>query len=310
MNRFEPEGKLFDTRENQGYISSADGLRDAMRTGKIIEARVRLCDKERNLFVDLPCGKGYIKNVEGAIGIKEGTTKPIALITKVNKAISFKVKSVEIMPDGSVFAELSRKEAQTECMNEYVNKLSTGDVIPARVTHMDSFGAFVDIGCGIPSLIPIAAISVSRISHPSDRFKENQDIFVVIEEFKDDGKINLTHKELLGTWEENAADFTADETVSGIIRSIENYGIFIELAPNLAGLADHNPLLPVAVGERASVHIKAIIPEKMKIKLNIVSVCEDGCEMPPLRYYIKSGHIDYWKYSTESALKVIETKFY
>ncbi|MDR0974971.1 MAG: S1 RNA-binding domain-containing protein [Ruminococcus sp.] len=310
MNRFEPEGKLFDSRENQGYIGSADGLRDAMRMGKIIEARVRLCDKERNLFVDLPCGKGYIKNVEGAIGIKEGTTKPIALITKVNKAISFKVKSVEILPDGSVFAEMSRKEAQIECMNEYVNKLSTGDVIPARVTHMDSFGAFVDIGCGIPSLIPIAAISVSRISHPSDRFKENQDIFVVIEEFKDDGKINLTHKELLGTWEENAADFTADETVSGIIRSIENYGIFIELAPNLAGLADHNPLLPVAVGERASVHIKAIIPEKMKIKLNIVSVCEDGCPMPPLRYYIKSGHLDYWKYSTDSASKIIETKFY
>jgi small subunit ribosomal protein S1 len=309
MNRYEPEGKLLDTRENQGYIGSAEGLKDAVRGGKILEARVRLCDKERNLFVDLPCGKGIIRNIEGAIGIKEGTTKPIALITKVNKAVCFKVLSVETLSDGTVFAELSRKEAQLECMKEYVGKLSAGDVIPAKVTHMDSFGAFVDIGCGIPSLIPIAAISVSRISHPSDRFKENQDIFVVIQEFKEDGKINLTHKELLGTWTENADEFTADETVSGIIRSIENYGIFIELAPNLAGLADHNPLIPVAVGERASVHIKAIIPEKMKIKLNIVSVCDDGCAIPPTRYFIKSGHIDYWKYSTDGAGKVIETRF-
>jgi small subunit ribosomal protein S1 len=310
MNRYEPEGKLFESRENSYYINSAEGLREAARTGKIVEARVRLCDKDRNLIVDFPCGKGIIKNVEGAIGIFEGTTKPIALITKVNKAVAFKVNSVEITDDGTVVAECSRKDAQNECMAEYVNRLSAGDVIPARVTHMDSFGAFVDIGCGIPSLIPIAAISVSRISHPSDRFKENQDIFVVIREFKDDGKINLSHKELLGSWEENAASFTADETVSGIIRSIENYGIFIELAPNLAGLADHNPLLPVAVGERASVHIKAIIPEKMKIKLNIVSVCEDGCPMPPLRYFIKSGHIDYWKYSTDEAQKVIETRFH
>jgi small subunit ribosomal protein S1 len=310
MNRYEPEGKLFDTKENQGYISSAEGLRDACRSGRILEARVKLCDRERNLILDLPCGKGIIKSFDGAIGIKEGTTKPIALITKVNKAVAFKVKSVETQPDGSVIAELSRKDAQTECLQEYVNQLSTGDVIPARVTHMDSFGAFVDIGCGIPSLIPIAAISVSRISHPSDRFKENQDIYVVIQEFKDDGKINLTHKELLGTWAENAAEFTSDETVSGIIRSIENYGIFIELAPNLAGLADHNPMIPVSVGERASVHIKAIIPEKMKIKLNIVSVCEDDSPHEPLRYYIKTGHLDYWKYSTDGAPKTIETRFY
>jgi small subunit ribosomal protein S1 len=310
MNRYEPEGKLFDSKENQGYIATAEGLREAMRSGKIIEAKVRLCDKERNLFVDLPCGKGIIKHFEGAIGIEEGTTKPIALITKVNKSVCFKVRGVEILPDGSVFADCSRKDAQLECLSEYVNRLSAGDVIPARVTHMDSFGAFVDIGCGIPSLIPIAAISVSRISHPSDRFKENQDIFVVIQEFKDDGKINLTHKELLGTWAENAADFTADETVSGIIRSIENYGIFIELAPNLAGLADHNPLIPVAVGERTSVHIKAIIPEKMKIKLNIVSVCEDECPVPPLKYYIKGGHLDYWRYSAEGSSKIIESRFY
>jgi hypothetical protein len=42
MNRYEPEGKLFESRENAYYINSAEGLREAARTGKIIEARVRL----------------------------------------------------------------------------------------------------------------------------------------------------------------------------------------------------------------------------------------------------------------------------
>ncbi|MGL0910084.1 hypothetical protein ACSTB0_13670, partial [Faecalibacterium wellingii] len=42
---------------------------------------------------------------------------------------------------------------------------------------------------------------------------------------------------LLGTWEENAAGFTVGETVVGIVRSVEEYGTFIEIAPNLAGLA-------------------------------------------------------------------------
>mgnify|MGYP002230072907 FL=1 len=45
----------------------------------------------------------------------------------------------------------------------------------------------------------------------------------------------LTLRELLGTWSENAACFAAGETVVGIVRSVEEYGVFIEIAPNLAG---------------------------------------------------------------------------
>ena len=51
------------------------------------------------------------------------------------------------------------------------------------------------------------------------------------------GRFVLTIRELLGTWEENAAGFTVGETVVGIVRSVEEYGTFIEIAPNLAGLA-------------------------------------------------------------------------
>ena len=44
--------------------------------------------------------------------------------------------------------------------------------------------------------------------------------------FLDNDCITLTHKELLGTWEENIAMFQTGETVAGIIRSVEPYGIF------------------------------------------------------------------------------------
>ena len=82
------------------------------------------------------------------------------------------------------------------------------------------------------------------------------------------GRISLTHKELLGTWEENASHFNAGETAAGIIRSVEPYGVFVELAPNLAGLAEWCD--GVYPGQSAAVYIKSIIPEKMKIKLVIV----------------------------------------
>ena len=48
-------------------------------------------------------------------------------------------------------------------MEHYISKLIPGDIIPARITHLEAFGAFADIGCGIVSLLPIDTISVSRI---------------------------------------------------------------------------------------------------------------------------------------------------
>ena len=121
-------------------------------------------------------------------------------------------------------------------MAEYIAGLTCGDVIPVRITHLEPFGAFADIGCGIVSLLPIDAISVSRIDHPKERFTVGMDIRAVVR-MKDENRITLSHRELLGTWTENAERFRVGETVAGIVRSVESYGIFVELTPNLAGLA-------------------------------------------------------------------------
>ena len=306
MRNYYPEGEIFLTPDNQNSIKNIFSLQEAMLQEKVLEARVSLCDNDHNLHIDLPCAKGIIYREEGAIGIADGTTKDIALITKVNKPVCFVV--TEIIKDdiGNYTAILSRRRVQERCMKEFIDILSPGDVIPAKITHLEQFGAFVDIGCGIPSLIPIDVISISRISHPSDRFQPGQNIYVVIKDICG-GRVWLSHKELLGTWEENASKFHYGETVSGIIRSVEDYGIFVELAPNLAGLAE--PKEGVAVGQHASVYIKALIPEKMKVKLIIVDVFSGTHIHRAPEYFITEGHISHWRYSSDSSPKVIESRF-
>lgn len=303
---FRPEGSIYDTEANQHYISSAEGLAEAMKNGAVVEARASVCSSAHDIIVDFPCGKGIIPRTEGALGIAEGTTRDIALISRVNKIVCFKVLEVRTDEYGNTAAMLSRVAAQRQCMDEYISGLRSGDIIDAKVTHHEHFGSFVDIGCGIPSLIPIDAISVSRISHPSDRFSIGQNIKAVVKS-KDNGRIFLSHKELLGTWDENTARFSAGETVSGIVRSVENYGIFVELAPNLAGLAE--PKEGVAAGQRVSVYIKAVIPEKMKVKLIIVDVCGKSDTPDSFGYFIRSGHIDNWKFSSSASPKCIGTVF-
>lgn len=304
--KYRPEGFLYNTDSNSRYLADIDGLTKAMEKSIILEGKVTLCTSSHDLIVELPCAKGIISREEGAIGIKEGKTRDIALISRVNKIVCFKIRSMELDESGEVIAVLSRKAAQEECRRNYILNMKKGDIIEAKVTHLEQFGCFVDIGCGIPSLIPIDAMSVSRISHPSDRFYIGQTIKVAVKD-NINGRIFLTHKELLGTWKENASRFRVGETVPGIVRSVEDYGIFVELTPNLAGLTE--PREGIKTGQSVSVYIKAILPEKMKIKLIIVDVCCEEVLPEEYDYFINEEHIDSWIYSCESSGKIIRTDF-
>ena len=268
MRNYLPEGRTIGSVQNKYYLQNIENLKLAMQQNITLEAHAVMCTADHDLIVDLGFAKGLIPRNEGAIGIEEGVTRDIALLSRVNKAVCFKVVRID-SSGGDTVCVLSRKKAQQECIDNYISTLERGDVIPAKVTHLEPFGSFVDIGCGIVSLIPIDAISISRISHPNDRFFNGQDIFAVVKDISN-GRITLSHKELLGSWEQNASMFSVGETVGGIVRSVETYGIFIELAPNLAGLAE--PQENVHRGQSASVFIKALIPSKMKVKLIIVSV--------------------------------------
>lgn len=307
MSKFWPEGKRINTRENIMALKSPDSIRDAYKSGLILEGRVILCDNEHNLHVDLGCMSGIIPRDEGAIGISDGTTRDIALISKVNKPVSFIITDFGFDEFGEIYAVLSRKKVQEICMENYISTLLPGDIIDARVCHMEPFGVFADIGAGINALLPIDSISVSRIPHPNVRFTSNQDIKAMVKSRDEYGRIVLTHKELLGTWEENAARFSVGETVPGIVRSTEKYGIFVELTPNLAGLAEISE--NVIPGQNTAVYIKSIIPERMKIKLIIVDCFDAVYPTPKINYFIEENHISYWKYSPESSSKVIESIF-
>ena len=307
MITFKPEGQLIGEKSNRDALENTASLREACYAGTILEARALLCDRDHNLKVDLGCMYGIIPHNEGAIGIEDGSVRDIALISRVNKPVTFRITGFSFDENGREYAILSRKSVQRDCMEQYVKKLRSGDVITARVAHMENFGVFLDIGAGINGLLPIDSISVSRIPHPSVRFSAGQMIKVIVKSADDMGRLTFSHKELLGTWEQNAGEFTPGETVPGIVRSIENYGIFVELAPNLAGLAEYAP--GVQTGSYAGVYIKSIVPERMKIKLIIVDSFDAEYPNPQIKYYTESDHIDHWVYSPDRCPKVIESVF-
>ena len=213
MNQYTPEGTLIKSFQNHEHISDLKGLEKALEKQMILEAPVILCDHNFNLHVSLGSKiKGIIPRDEVQYSPKE-ETRDIAILTRVGKPVCFKVQGFEKDANGETVAILSRKSAQRECVLNYIETLEAGDIIPTKITHLENFGAFVDIGCGIVSLLSIDSISVSRISHPSARLSVGDFIYTVVKSIDADGRIYVSERELLGSWEENAALFAEGQTV-------------------------------------------------------------------------------------------------
>ncbi len=306
MSRYTPEGIAA-----KGEIKSIEALERAIERGTILEAPAVLCDHNLNLHIELGIGiKAVIPREETQYPASGDDIKDIAILTRVGKRVCFKVLRLEKTASGETVAILSRRAAQRECMENYVSTLIPGDIIPAKVTHLESFGAFVDIGCGLNSLLSIDCISVSRISHPSERLAVGDVIYTVVKSIDERGRVYVSQKELLGSWEENASLFVEGQTVCGIIRSVESYGVFVELKPNLAGLAEYrDDAIP---GDTAAVFIKAIIPEKMKVKLIIIDSRSITSAREPQEYFVdveRVNHLDSWEYSPRCCRRKIASVF-
>ena len=80
----------------------------------------------------------------------------------------------------------------------------------------------------------------------------------------------MSYKELLGIWDDNVKDFEEKQVVDGIVKETDKFknGIFVELKPNLVGLAEYKE--GFSYGQKVKVYIKKIIKDKKKIKLLIV----------------------------------------
>ena len=139
------------------------------------------------------------------------------------------------------------------------------------VKNIKPYGAFIEIAGGVVGLAHIEDLSIARIKTPSERLKIGQKVEVVVKSIdRWTGKVILSYKETLGSWEENAKMFTTGMKAKGIVRETEKNknGIFIELTPNLVGMAEYEEGLQY--GQTVDVYIKKIDNERKKVKLLII----------------------------------------
>lgn len=304
-----PENKLFPPEGFRPPVRhTLSSLKTAAESGEILEAVAQRCTPDHTIHFSLNGIQATMPRAEAIAPWISGANRDISVLSRVGKSTCFTVSRVGADEKGAPVALLSRRNAQETAYAYFSDHLQPGTVLSCQVTRLESFGVFLDIGCGIIAMLPIDRISISRISHPKDRFREGQKILAAVWNFdREQHRITMTHRELLGTWMENASRFQPGETVQGVVRTVKPYGCFIELTPNLSGLVDFRDDL--APGDNVSVFIKSIHPENTKIKLQIIEKLPPLPAPEPFQYQITDGTLSHWVYTPASCNKTVETDF-
>jgi len=263
--KFIPEGW-----ENKNENYSLNSLKLAKEKGSVIQGKVYKCDEKYNMYIKLNNDiNGIIPRdeIDYLCTDNDGNAKIGLCKNKVNNYVQFKVK--DFSDNTNII--LSRKEVCKDAWEWVNNELTPGTVVNGIVKNIKPYGVFVEIGGGVVGMIYIQDISISRMKNPNERFFIGQKIKTVIKSInKENSRIILSYKELLGDWEENVKEFKEKTVVKGIVKECDKYknGIFIELKPNLVGLAEYKD--GFSYGQVVNVFIRKIIKDKKKIKLIIV----------------------------------------
>lgn len=268
-------------------------IETAIESGDILEGIVKRCNKNMTLTLDL--GNKIIGEISAEdLEYIESDNKQAASMTKVGKTVKFIPISIRNNRN-TVIVKCSRALAQERCYNNYISKLVPGDIIEAMALKYETYGIFCDIGCGITALLPTGKIRVPYIVDPCRENKCIKKLYAVINKIHTDGKIELTHRELLGTWDDEIEHIHKGEIRLGKVLSKKDYGYFIMISQNLQGLAEQFSE-SLTAGDTVSVKVLYINNDKCKVKLQIMNKVDNQPIFKEYNYRKTSGHIDDWEY--------------
>lgn len=252
-------------------IYTFEQLNEIKNTMQVLDMYVEEIDTNFNLI-------GYIGNNVKAFMPREefssvvndeGLVDEKYIVNKKSKKFPVCIKDVIQNSDGSLEIIASKKILELKVRKWMYMHLKPGVKLKGVVVNLLDYGAFADVGGGVTGLIKLSDISNSPIKHPSEILKIGQRINVVVKKYdRDTGKIELSYKEQLGTFEQNVKKIKEGDIVEGVVKNRIKTGVFVELKPGLVGLAEH--VSGIEYGQKVLVSIKKISLEKKKIKLIII----------------------------------------
>ncbi len=213
----------------------------------------------------------------------------------VGQTLSFKIIEFDEDDNRVVLSRRALLEEEREkAAVETRTYLEVGAVFNASVRKIMPYGVFMDIG-GVDGFLHMSQIAHEHVEHPKDKISEGERYDVKVLSIETDAKgrerIGLSIKALLKDPWETGLPFESGDTVTGVVRRIEDFGAFVELAPGVDGLLhvseialeriDH-PSDKLTPDQEVEVLIKQLDTQQRRISLSIRELLLPKTPVPEL----------------------------
>jgi small subunit ribosomal protein S1 len=198
---------------------------------------------------------------------------------------------------------LSRKVLTDEVINAEkaatLSKIDLGYIVEGTIKNLTEYGAFVDIG-GIDGLLHVTDMSWGRIHHPADQFKVGEHLQVkVLKLDREREKVSLGYKQLLpDPWSTVVEVYPVNTKLKGIVSTVTEYGVFVELEPGVEGLVHvsevswarraQSPKKLFHKGQEVEVQVLGVDTVEKRISLGMKQFQENPWDTVSIKYPVGS----------------------
>lgn len=281
------EGAIYGTENNTHFISSREGLMEAYENGCVVEAVVTEAGKNGELIFDF--GNGCTGIMPAEEFEYNSDAKHTQKLFAINTVKCFFITKYTENGEGGVTFEFSRREVQKAYFESYLSNLESGSVIPAKVARVETKAAYLDLGYGYSTLLPIQYVSSARIDSVNEILHKGQNIYCEILE-RIEKRFTITHRTLIGgnCMNLDAMGYDVNDIVTGVIKSyIGDNAAIVCAAPglNLKMKFADNTSLP-CVGEYARMKIAQVNREKDHIVAYFIALADRAPDFTRFNYFI------------------------
>lgn len=265
-----------------GQRKAWEELRELLASGEVIGVKILEANKG-GLIVRLQHVTGFLPvsqlSPEHYPRVSGGDKNKILDRLKSYVGQEFKVRVLDANEDEEKLI-VSEKAVWEEEQKNVIAKFKVGDIIEGEITAVADFGAFVKFD-SLEGLVHISEIAWQRIDHPRDLLKLGQTVKAKIIGIEG-SKIFLSMKDLVDDpWKNINERYNAGDLVKGTVLKVNPFGFFVELDPEIHGLAHVSELSDKPVtdvkeigkpGDVLEFRIVSIEPQEHRLGLSLKAV--------------------------------------
>ena len=290
-------GSVELTKSLSARQMSRETLGEALATGVPVTGKVS-AENKGGWTVEVAGVRAFVPYSQMDVGPRQPASEYLG------KTFEFRVVQIKGRDVVLSRAAILREKREAE-QAEMLAALKVGAVVKGRVTKVEKFGAFVDIGSGLSVLIPNSEMSWSRAQSTGVISGEQVSCKIIRIETPDGGRprIAASIKQLDGDpWERNVEAFASGKSYPGVVTRLMQFGAFVELAPGIEGLVHisemsarrriHQPGEVVSPGQEVTVRVLNIDPENKRISLSLKALEAEVLDEETRAKFVKAQDSD------------------